>query len=99
MNESQTCSDVDHPLQGQDTQLSLETPSGQDQRPVLDPAFVSEIIEMALNDHVSFSQIRIVHGLSPDRVKALMRQHLAPASYRAWRRRVRNFSDRRAIYK
>ena len=64
-----------------------------------DAATVSEIIEMALSDHVSFAQIRDLHGLSPDQVKALMRSQLAPGSYRAWRRRVRQFGDRRALYK
>ncbi len=65
----------------------------------LDPATVSEIIEMALSDHVSFEQIRAVHGLKPDQVKALMRTELKPGSYKAWRRRVRRFADRRAHYK
>ncbi len=54
---------------------------------------------MALSDHVSFDLIRAAHGLSADEVKALMRRELAPGSYRAWRRRVRRFSDRRASYK
>lgn len=69
------------------------------QLPALDPATISEIIEMALSDHTSFAQIRDLHGLSPDQVKALMRAELAPGSYRAWRKRVRQFSDRRAVYK
>jgi uncharacterized protein (TIGR03643 family) len=60
---------------------------------------VGELIEMALSDHVSFDDIRSVHGLSPDQVKALMRAHLAPGSYKAWRRRVRRFADQRAVYK
>lgn len=64
-----------------------------------DPATISEIIAMALSDHTSFAQIRNLHGLSPDQVKVLMRTELAPGSYRAWRRRVRQFSDRRAVYK
>lgn len=64
-----------------------------------DAALVSEVIEMALSDHVSFEQIRIVHGLGPDQVKELMRKNLAPGSYRAWRRRVRRFGDQRAVYK
>lgn len=64
-----------------------------------DAATISEIIEMALSDHTSFAQIRALHGLSPDQVKSLMRTHLAPGSYRAWRRRVRRFGDRRATYK
>lgn len=66
---------------------------------LLEPATVDEIIEMALSDHVSFEQIRTLHGLGPDEVKALMRQNLKLGSYRAWRRRVRAFSDRREVYK
>lgn len=66
---------------------------------VLDPAVLSEIIEMALSDHASFEQIKALHGLGPDEVKALMRQNIQPGSYRAWRRRVRQFSDRREFYK
>jgi len=62
-------------------------------------ATVSEIIGMALSDAVSFDAIRAAHGLSPDAVKALMRRELKPGSYRAWRRRVRQFSDRREHYK
>ena len=65
----------------------------------LAPATVGEIIEMALSDHTSFEQIRILHGLGPDEVKALMRQNLKPGSYRAWRRRVRAFADRWEVYK
>jgi uncharacterized protein (TIGR03643 family) len=68
-------------------------------KPVLDPAILSEIIEMALSDHASFDQIKALHGLNQDEVKALMRQNLQSGSYRAWRRRVRQFSDRREFYK
>ncbi|WP_296476089.1 DUF2805 domain-containing protein [Roseinatronobacter sp.] len=64
-----------------------------------DPASTSEIIEMALSDHVSFDQIRAQHGLGPDEVKTLMRKSLKPGSYRAWRKRVRDFGTRREIYK
>jgi uncharacterized protein (TIGR03643 family) len=65
----------------------------------LSPAAVSEIIEMALSDHVSFATIHAQHGVSPDQVKAIMRTTLKPGSYRAWRRRVREFGDRRESYK
>jgi uncharacterized protein (TIGR03643 family) len=65
----------------------------------LEPSAISEIVEMALSDHVSFDQIRAQHGLGPDEVKALMRQTLKTGSYRAWRKRVRQFSDRREVYK
>ena len=67
--------------------------------PALNPTTISEIVEMALSDHTSFAQIRALHGLSPDQVKTLMRKTLKAGSYRAWRRRVRQFGDRRAVYK
>lgn len=67
--------------------------------PDRDAALIGEIIQMALSDHVGFAEIRAVHGLGPDQVKALMRSQLSPGSYRCWRRRVRRFADRRAVYK
>ena len=60
---------------------------------------ISEIIEMALSDHSSFGQIEALHGLKEKEVKVLMRRLLKRGSYKAWRRRVRVFSDRRATYK
>jgi uncharacterized protein (TIGR03643 family) len=65
----------------------------------IDEATRSEIIEMALSDHTSFQDIKDLHGVSPDGVKELMRASLKPGSYRAWRKRVRDFGDRRAFYK
>lgn len=64
-----------------------------------DLAGVSEVIQMALSDHVSFAQIQALYGLSPDQVQALMRKELKRGSYLAWRKRVRQFSERRAVYK
>lgn len=66
---------------------------------ILDDATRDEIIEMALSDAASFANIEAVHGIRPDAVKALMRSNLKPGSYRAWRKRVRQFSDRREVYK
>jgi uncharacterized protein (TIGR03643 family) len=66
---------------------------------ILSPGDLSQIIEMALSDHTSFAQITAQMGLSPDEVKAIMRSNLKPGSYRAWRKRVREFGDRRAVYK
>lgn len=60
---------------------------------------LSEVIEMALSDHVGFSLIEQQHGVSPDQVKAIMRSHLKPGSYKSWRKRVREFGDRREHYK
>lgn len=65
----------------------------------LSPADISEIIEMALSDHASFDSIREVHGIREAEVKALMRKNLKSGSYKAWRKRVRTFADRRENYK
>ncbi len=65
----------------------------------LSAAVLSEIVEMALSDHISFTQISAQHGVTPDHIKAIMRTQLKPGSYRAWRKRVRDFGDRRAHYK
>jgi uncharacterized protein (TIGR03643 family) len=65
----------------------------------LDDATLGEIVEMALSDSASFASTEALDGLSADEVRELMRQTLKPGSYRAWRRRVRAFSDRREIYK
>lgn len=73
--------------------MTQPTPSASD------AGLIGEIIQMALSDHVSFADIRALHGLRPDEVKALMRSHLSPGSYRSWRRRVRRFADRRGSYK
>ena len=65
----------------------------------LDDAAIGEIIEMALSDHTSFAQIRSLYGLREKDVKKLMRSRLKAGSYKVWRTRVRQLSDRRAKYK
>ena len=60
---------------------------------------LSTIIEMALSDHISFTEIQLQYGLKEDQVKELMRRNLKKGSYRAWRKRVKTFSDRREFYK
>jgi len=60
---------------------------------------ISDIVQMALSDHVSFADIEREYGLGEKQVKALMRDTLKPGSYKAWRKRVRTFADRRAHYK
>jgi uncharacterized protein (TIGR03643 family) len=59
----------------------------------------SEIIELALSDHVSFKNIQNLYGIGEKDVKKFMREHLKEGSYKAWRKRVRAFSDRRHTYK
>ena len=60
---------------------------------------LSSIIEMALSDQTSFSDIQLQYGLREDQVKELMRKNLKKGSYRSWRKRVKSFSDRREYYK
>ena len=60
---------------------------------------ISEIVQMALSDHDSFAQIEMLYGLSDSQVKSLMRKTLKRGSYEAWRKRVRQFGDRRQHYK
>ena len=59
----------------------------------------SEIIEMALSDHISFGQIEKQYGIKEKEVKKLMKKNLKEGSYKVWRKRVRVFSDRRKNYK
>ena len=59
----------------------------------------SEIIELALSDHVTFDNIKSIYGIGEKDVKKLMRENLKSRSYKSWRKRVREFSDRREKYK
>lgn len=62
-------------------------------------AHKSDIVAMALSDQFTFADIQREYGLREKEVKALMRQALKPGSYKAWRKRVRVFGDRREYYK
>lgn len=67
--------------------------------PDLPPEHISGIIQMALSDHASFDDIHTEYGISEKHVKTLMRDNLKTGSYKTWRKRVRDFSDRRQTYK
>ena len=67
--------------------------------PTLESYEISEIIEMALSDHVSFNQIQKQYGLREDEVKKIMKTNLKVGSYKAWRKRIHEFSSRREHYK
>ena len=54
----------------------------------LSRARLSELIELALSDKVTFTAIRKEFGLREIEVKNLMRKNLRPGSYTAWRRRI-----------
>ena len=65
----------------------------------LNDAQVSDIVQMALSDHVAFADIEHQYGLKEKEVVALMRNTLRTGSYRAWRKRVATFGRRREHYK
>ena len=54
----------------------------------LSQARLSELIELALSDKVSFKSIKDEFGLKEIEVKNLMRKNLKPGSYVAWRKRI-----------
>ena len=49
---------------------------------------ISEIIELAWRDEVSFDDIYTQTGLLEKEVISLMRSHMKPSSFRMWRKRV-----------
>ncbi len=49
---------------------------------------ISEIIEMAWCDKISFDAIAALTGLNEANVIALMRKNLKSSSFRLWRKRV-----------
>ena len=59
----------------------------------------SEIIEMALSDHIPFSTIRKLFGLREKEVKKIMRIKLKTKSYKNWRKRVHDLGSQRSNYK
>ena len=54
----------------------------------LSQARLSELIELALSDKVSFKAIKSEFGLREIEVKNLMRKNLKAGSYTAWRKRI-----------
>ncbi len=65
----------------------------------LPPEHISEIIQMALSDHVSFNDIQAEYGISDKQVKTLMSDTLKSSSCKTGHKRVRDFGDRRKNYK
>ena len=59
----------------------------------------SELVQMALSDHISFKNIFDQYGLKEKETKKFMRENISPRAYKKWRKRVRIFSDRRENYK
>lgn len=65
-------------------QMSEET------SPLLTPAALDRIIEMAWEDRTTFDAIQFQFGLNEAAVKALMKKELKFSSYKLWRKRVEN---------
>ena len=65
----------------------------------LSPDEISDVIQMALSDHITFEHIKQQYGLREKEVQTLMRKNLRRGSYQAWRKRVRKFGSRREFYK
>ena len=60
---------------------------------------IGEIIYMALSDDVSFDSIKERFDIDSDTIKRVMKQNISFSSYKVWRERVKNFSQRRQFYK
>lgn len=61
---------------------------GEQPHPLLSPADLSRIIEMAWEDRTPFDAIKQSFGLSEQEVKALLKRSLSKSSYILWRKRV-----------
>lgn len=64
--------------------------------PLLTPADIDRIVEMAWEDRTPFDAIRAQFGLSEGDVITLMRQTMKPQSWRRWRARVQGRSTKHA---
>ena len=62
----------------------------------LDPEVIDRIIEMAWEDRTPFEAIELQFGLKENEVRALMRRHLKPGSFRRWRARVKGRATKHA---
>ena len=56
---------------------------------ILSAVEIDRIIEMAWEDRTTFEAINYQFGLSERQVISLMRNHMAPNSFRLWRERVK----------
>ena len=57
---------------------------------------VDRLIGMAWEDRTPFEAIEVQFGLKENQVRALMRRHLKPGSFRRWRTRVKGRSTKHA---
>ncbi|MED5335009.1 MAG: TIGR03643 family protein [Bacteroidota bacterium] len=57
---------------------------------------VDRLIGMAWEDRTPFEAIEVQFGLKENQVRAFMRRHLKPGSFRRWRARVKGRSTKHA---
>lgn len=57
---------------------------------------MDRLIGMAWEDRTPFEAIEVQFGLKENEVRALMRRHLKPGSFRRWRTRVKGRSTKHA---
>ena len=57
---------------------------------------LDRLIGMAWEDRTPFEAIEVQIGLKENEVRALMRRHLKPGSFRRWRARVKGRSTKHA---
>ena len=62
----------------------------------LDEHELDRLIGMAWEDRTPFEAIEVQFGLKENEVRALMRRHLKPGSFRRWRARVKGRSTKHA---
>ena len=60
----------------------------------MDEGTVDRIVEMAWEDRTPFEAIEMQFGLKENEVRALMRSHMKPSSFRMWRKRVKGRSTK-----
>ena len=60
----------------------------------MDEGTVDRIVEMAWEDRTPFEAIEMQFGLKENEVRALMRAHMKPSSFRMWRKRVKGRSTK-----
>ena len=60
----------------------------------MDEGTVDRIVEMAWEDRTPFEAIEMQFGLKENEVRAVMRSHMKPSSFRMWRKRVKGRSTK-----
>lgn len=74
--------------------LPIDAESWKGKLASMDEGTVDRIVEMAWEDRTPFEAIEMQFGLKENEVRALMRAHMKPSSFRMWRKRVKGRSTK-----